>query len=71
MEGTVKNDLRYAVNCNVWMDSASGSNKLKNICETVWEVWILAHMKKLLIFFRCTKIFMIKSACLLVIRTEV
>lgn len=70
MEGTVKNDLRNEVNCNVWMDSASDSNKLKNICETVWEIWILAHIKKL-IFFRCTKIFMIKSACLLVIRTEV
>lgn len=52
MEGTVKNDSRNEVHCNMWMDSASGSNKLKNICETVWEIWILAHMKKLLILFR-------------------
>lgn len=38
MEGTVENDSRNSVNCNVWMDSGSGSHKLKNICETVWEI---------------------------------
>ena len=49
----MKQDLRNAVNCNVWLDSRFNSitPALKLVCETIRDIWILDDMKRILNIF--------------------
>lgn len=46
----MKKDSGNAVDCNVWMDSGFNSVKpaLKDICESIREIWILDDMRRIL-----------------------